>query len=416
MKVVVLGAGLAGLTTAWYLTEDGHEVTVVDRETEVAALASHANGGIIAASRAFPWPGPQMKPVFLKAFFRNDLALRVRLRFDPEFWAWGLRFLVNCSATRYAQILEAKMRLVQYSQQRLDALVRKHGIDYGRLKNGVLYVHRDEATLEAAWQRAQTVIARGVAVERLDAKRLVEREPALAASAGPLAGALYAPQDEAGDSARFCRALEARLRTKGAGFRLGCDVRGLEIAEFRVSAVHTSRGTIPGDAFVCALGVMPPALQRSLGGAPSVYPVKGYSITLPLARREAAPRHAGIDEGRLMSWCPMGNALRVTGGAEFAGHARTHRPADFQRLIDVTENLFPGAVDATRAAAQVCQRPMTPESTPRFGAGLYHNLIFNIGLGHMGWAMAAGAGRITADLVGGRAPEIDLTGLRVRNS
>ena len=415
MKVVVLGAGLAGLTTAWYLADDGHEVTVVDRETAVATQSSHANGGIIAASRAFPWPGPQMKPVFLKAFFRNDQALRVRLRVDPAFWAWGLRFLVNCSAARYAQILEAKMRLVQYSQQQLDALVRKHGIDYGRLRNGVLYVHRSEVTLEAAWQRAQTVIARGIVVERLDASQLRAREPAFAASVAPLAGALYAPQDEAGDSARFCRALETRLRSRGAEFRLGCEVRGLDISETRVKAVHTSRGSVAGDAFVCALGVMTPALQRSLGGAPSVYPVKGYSITLPITRREAAPRHAGIDEGRLMSWCPMGGALRVTGGAEFAGYTRSYQPADFRRLIDATENLFPGAVDATRADARVCQRPMTPESTPRFGAGQHENLVFNVGLGHMGWAMAAGAGRITADLVGGRTPGIDLTGLRVRN-
>lgn len=414
MKVVVLGAGLAGLTTAWYLAADGHEVVIVEREAAVAALASFANGGIIAASRAFPWPGPQMKPVFLKAFFRNDQALRVRLRIDPEFWAWGLRFLANCGAARYAEILEAKMRLVRYSQACLDALVRSQGIDYGRLRNGVLYVHRSEAALETGWKRAQAAIARGITVERLDAAQLVASEPALAAVSSTLAGALHAPQDEAGDSARFCRELESRLRRKGATFHLGCDVTGLNTVGTEVRSVATTQGAIPGDAFVCALGIMPQRLRRQLGASLPVYPVKGYSMTLPLARPEAAPVHAGIDEGRLMSWCPTAEGLRVTGGAEFAGHARTHRPADFQRLVDVTENLFPGAVDASRAEARVCQRPMTPESTPRFGSGRFANLVFNVGLGHMGWAMAAGAGRISADLVAGRSAEIDLEGLRIR--
>ncbi|HEY5638308.1 MAG TPA: FAD-dependent oxidoreductase [Burkholderiales bacterium] len=416
MKVVVLGAGLAGLTTAWYLATDGHEVEVVERETAVASLASFANGGIIAASRAFPWPGPQMKPVFLKAFFRNDQALRVRLRIDPEFWAWGLKFLANCGAARYAQILEAKMRLVRYSQECLDALVRAQGIDYGRLQNGVLYVHRSEAALEAGWKRAQSAIARGLPVERLDATQLAALEPALAARAADLSGALHAPQDEAGDSARFCRELESRLRQKGARFHLGCEVTGLNTVGTDVRSVVTTQGAIPGDAFVCALGVMPGGLRRQFGAPLPVYPVKGYSMTLPLARPERAPAHAGIDEGRLMSWCPTAEGLRVTGGAEFAGHARTHRPADFQRLADVTENLFPGAVDAARAETRVCQRPMTPESTPRFGAGRFENLFFNVGLGHMGWAMAAGAGRISADLVAGRSAAIDLEGLRIREA
>lgn len=396
MKVVVLGAGLAGVTTAWYLANDGHEVVVIDREPEVAAAASYANTGIIAASRAFPWSSGEV----------GRALRRSALRFDAELWLWGIQHLLLRTGGSYRRVFEAKVRLVRYSQQ----LMKE--IDGNTLANGVLYLHRDEAALEEAWQRAGAMRALGFDVERLDAAGVRALEPGI--DPARLAGALYAPGDQAGDTALFCRELAARCRSLGVHFYLENEVLSIEPVDVRIREVVTRKGRVRGDAFVCALGVMERKLREQLGTHVPVYPVKGFSATLPLARAAAAPKHAMIDESRRVALAPLGGALRVTGGAEFAGYEKSHEPQDFAPLYDTVKQLFPGAVDYARARVRACQRPMTPETTPRFGTGKYQNLWFNIGLGHMGFAMAAGAGRITADLVCGRTPAINLEGLRIR--
>lgn len=407
-----MGAGLAGVTTAWQLANDGHEVVVVEREPQVAAAASSANAGIVAASRAFPWPGPHMPPMLLRALVRNDQAVRLRLQLDPGFWLWGLKFLACCGARRYGEILERKVRLVRYSQAKLGELVARAGIAYHRLQNGVLYLYRSEQDLEHGWRRAEAMRERGFLLERLGPAQLARLEPGLAA--GRLAGAICAPGDEAGDPALFCRELAARCERIGVRFRFESEIRALDTLDAVVRAVVTPSGRVPGDAFVCALGVIEPRLRASLGASLPIYPVKGYSATAALADPARAPRRPGIDETRLIAYCPMGGRIRITGGAEFAGYAKTHAPQDFERLRAAFEELFPGAADFSALDTRACQRPMTPESTPRFGTGRYANLWFNVGHGHMGWAMAAGAARITADLVGGREPEISLEGLRIR--
>jgi D-amino-acid dehydrogenase len=400
VKVVVLGAGLAGVTTAWYLARDGHEVVVIDREPEIAAVASYANAGIIAASRAFPWSGGEL-----------GRALRQStLRFDPELWLWGLQHVFLRTRGSYQRVFDAKVRLVRYSQQAMHALAGEIG--FKGLRSGVLYLYRDEQGLEEAWERAGAMRALGCEIERLEAPQVLRLEPAI--DAARLAGALFAPGDEAGDAALFCRELAARCRPLGVSFYLENEILSIEPLDVRVREVVTRKGRVRGDAFVCALGVMDRRLREQLGTHVPVYPVKGFSATLPVVRPDAAPRHAMIDESRRVALSPMGDQLRVTGGAEFAGYEKTHEPHDFAPLYDTVKQLFPGAVDYARARVRACQRPMTPETTPRFGTGRYHNLWFNIGLGHMGFTMAAAAGRITADLVSGRTPPIDLEGLRIR--
>lgn len=412
MRVVVMGAGLAGVTTAWMLARDGHEVVVIEREPQVAAAASFANGGIIAPSRAFPWPGPQMLPTFFKALVRNDQAIRLRWQLDPDFWLWGLKFLACCNARRYAEILDAKVRLVRYSQQRLAGIVAETGIEYRRLANGVLYLYRSEEALERGWRRAEGMRKLGFAIERLDEAAAARLEPGLRREA--LAGALHAPGDEAGDSAQFCRELAKRCESLGVRFHMDCEIFGLDALDTTAKAVLTRKGQVQGDAFVCALGVIAPKLREQFATPLPIYPVKGYSATVPVADAAAAPRHAGMDESKLIAYCPLGDRIRITGGAEFAGYEKTQAPRDFERLYAAFDELYPGAADFTAARTWACQRPMTPESTPRFGSGKHANLWFNVGHGHMGWAMAAGAARITADLVSGRTPEISLEGLRIR--
>jgi D-amino-acid dehydrogenase len=396
VKVVVMGAGLAGVTTAWYLARRGHEVVVIDREPEVAAAASYANTGIIAASRAYPWSAGEIG--------------RAR-RFDPELWIWFMQHLILRRGRSYRRVLEAKVRLVRFSQQQLHELIRDAGVPCG-LRPGVLYLYREAKSLEQAWQRAAVMRAAGFEIERLEPSGVATLEPALDASR--LAGALYAPGDEAGDAALLCRGLAARLRALGVNFSLENEILSIEPVDVRIREVVTRRGRVRGDAFVCALGVMGRGLREQLGTHVPVYPVKGYSASVPIVRAEAAPRHAMVDESRAVAFAPLGSELRVTGGAELAGYDKDYAPEAFAPLFAAVRELYADALDYAHARVRACQRPMTPETTPRFGTGRYQNLWFNIGLGHMGFAMAAGAGRITAELVAGHTAPIDLDGLRIR--
>ena len=395
-----MGAGLAGVTTAWYLAKEGHEVVVIDREPEVAAVASYWNTGIVAASRSYPWTGGELGRAMRQA----------ALRFDPELWLWGMQHLFLRTGRSYRRLLEAKVRLVRYSQPLLRALAGEIG--FTGFNRGVLYLYRDAEGLDDASARAGQMRDHGFAVERLDRAQLSQHEPAIDASR--LAGALYAPDDESADAARFCRSLAERCRPLGVGFSLDNEILSIEPAGGRISQVVTRRGPMRADAFVCALGVMDRKLREQLGTHVPVYPVTGFSATLPVGRPDRAPRHAAIDESRSVAFTPLGGQLRVTGGAEFAGYERRCGPGDLAPLYDSVKQLFPGAVDYAHARSHACHRPMTPETTPRFGTGRYQNLWFNIGLGHMGFTLAAGAAHITCDLVCGRNPPIDLEGLRIQ--
>lgn len=412
MRIAVLGAGLAGVTTAWCLARDGHEVLLLEKAGRIADAASSANGGIVSASRAFPWPSPQMLKTFVKALVRNDQAVRVYpWRWDPEFWAWGLRFLGCCSAVRYAELLERKVRYVRYSQEQLGRIASDSGVAFHRKQGGVMYLYRSAEGLAAGIRKVAPMKALGFPFRVLDAAEAVRIDPGLGRA--PIAGAVFSESDESGDSAMFCRELAKACEAMGVKVSLGCEVTGIATEGDRVTGIETPSGRIPVAGAVAALGVIDPGLKRRLGADLPIYPVRGCSVTIPIVAPDLAPRHAGMDESKLVAYCPMGDQLRLTGGAEFAGYAREHRPEDAARLLDLAAELFPGATDGSRAQARACLRPMTPTSTPLFGTGRYRNLWFNVGLGHMGWTMASGGARITADLVAGRAPAIPLEGLLV---
>ncbi len=413
MRVAVLGAGLAGVTAAWCLAKDGHEVTLVEKTPHIADAASGANGGIVSASRAFPWPSPQMLKTFVRALVRNDQAVRVYpFRWDPEFWAWGLRFLGNCDASSYARLLGLKARYVRYSQEQLGRIAEESGVAFHRRQGGVMYLYRSAEALAAGVKKVEPMRKLGFDFRVLDKAEAVRIDPGLANA--PVAGAVFSESDESGDSAMFCRELAKKCESLGTKIRLECEVKGLATEGDRVTGVETSTGRIEVDGVVAALGLVDAPLKRVLGADLPIYPVKGCSVTIPVADAALMPNHAGMDESKLVAYCPMGERLRLTGGAEFSGYGRDYRPQDAARLVSLAGELFPGAVDAGRAEARACLRPMTPESTPLFGTGRFRNLWFNMGLGHMGWTIASGGARITADLVAGRAPAIPLDGLLVR--
>jgi D-amino-acid dehydrogenase len=411
MRVAVLGAGVIGVATAYYLARGGHLVTVIDRQPRVAQETSFANAGLIAPGHASAWASPRAPWILAKSLWRSDTALRMRLRADPALWRWNLKFLANCSRARNRANTRRKLTLCIYSRERLIELRRETSIAYDEIAKGALYLYRSPAHFEVGRRAIAMFNEYGLGLEAIDPARAVALEPALAGAQGRLAGAIYAPGDESGDCRRFTEELAHLCGTMGVVFRLGTTITRLAAEGDRVTAVHTDQGEIDADAYVLALGSYSPHLARPLGLELPIYPVKGYSLTLPLGDPAQAPMIGGVDEGYLVAFARMGNRIRLTGTADFAGYDTEHQPQHFATLIRCARELFPHAADYDRPDYWACLRPMTPDGPPILGLARHRNLYLNTGHGHMGWTMACGTSRIVADLIDGRQPELDIAGL-----
>lgn len=410
VKAVILGGGLMGVTTAWELAREGHAVTVIDRQPGPAQETSFANAGLVAPGHALTWASPRAPKILFKSLYRNDQALRLKPSADPRLWAWCLQFLMNCTAERSRSNTARKLKLCVYSQHALQSLTAETGIAYDSIRKGLLYVYRDAASLARGIANTQILRDGGQRMEILDAAGIARIEPALAGGAAKLAGGLYCPDDESGDAHLFTTALAEKCRDLGVTFRFGTTITGFDTTADRVEQVRTDQGAEPGDAFVLALGSYSPLLGRALGLRLPVYPIKGYSVTVP-AEAGGVPDVGGVDEDNLVAWCRMGDKLRLTATAEFSGYSTTHSPADFRPMLNAARDLFPHGGDYERPSYWACLRPMTPSGLPIFGRGRQRNLWLNTGQGHMGWTMACGSARITADLIAGRPPAIDLAGM-----
>jgi D-amino-acid dehydrogenase len=410
VHVVVLGAGVVGVTTAWQLLEDGHEVTVIDRQPEAARETSFANAGHVAVGHALTWANPRALKTLARSLFRGDQPLRFRFHADPAFWRWSLAFLRQCTEARARHNTRIKHRLCGYSQQALQQVVADTGVEYDGSRVGILYLYRTAETLERGVATLRILADAGQEMEVVDRERAAEIDPALDPTKDRIAGAIYCASDESGDCARFSRELAARCAGRGARFLHGATIEGVDAVGDTVTRVRTDHGDVQGDRYVLALGSYSPLL-KGLGERLPVYPIKGYSLTLPIDGANNPPTVGGIDEDRLCAYVRLGDRLRATSIAEFAGYDTSHRPADFAHILRSLRDLLPNAADYGRPQYWACLRPMTPEGTPILGRGRYHNLFYNTGHGHMGWTMACGTARITADLIGGRAPDLPLDGL-----
>jgi D-amino-acid dehydrogenase len=411
MRTVVLGSGVIGVTTAWQLAKEGHEVVVVDRQPVAANETSYANAGLVAPGHALTWSSPRAPKILFKSLFRDDQALRLKLSADPRLWSWCLKFLRNCTSERARRNTLRKLKLCVYSQQALQELVAETGVEYDGIRKGLLYVYRDEASLARGIANMAILREAGQRMETLDQTGVAKVEPAFASSRAVVAGGLYCPDDEQGDSNKFTCGLAERLKERGVEFRFSTTITGFETNGDKVEKVVTDKGAIAADNVVLALGSYSSIVGRKLGLKLPVYPIKGYSVTLPIDGANGTPEVGGVDENNLVAWCKMGPRFRLTAIAEFAGYNTGHKPSDFTGMIRTARELFPQAADYERPSSWACLRPMTPEGTPIFGRGRYRNLWINTGQGHMGWTMACGSARITADLMAGRQPEIDTTGM-----
>jgi D-amino-acid dehydrogenase len=414
MRVLIMGAGVAGVTAAWRLLEDGHEVTVVERHPAAAAETSFANAGLVAPGHAFAWASPKAAKTLLKSLLLKDQPLRFRLSREPAFWRWSLRFLAQCTSARARRNTQIKHRLCRYSQAALQAVADATGIDYDGARRGILYLHRSQATLDRGAANMQILRDAGQQLEVVDRERAAAIDPALAASKEKIAGAIYSPGDESGDACKFTRALAELCIERGAVFHYGTTFRALAAAGDRIERVVSDRGELSADLYLLACGSYSPLLARTVGEEVPVYPIKGYSLTVPVDGANNPPTIGGVDEDNLCAYVRLGDRVRSTAVAEFAGYDTSHRPEDFQSMLRALADLFPSGADYGRPQYWACLRPMTPEGTPILGRGRYANLHYNTGHGHMGWTMACGTARICADLIAGRQPEIPLEGLTLR--
>ena len=408
MRALVLGAGLVGVASAWYLRQDGHEVTVVDRQSGPAMETSFANGGQISTSHAEPWANPAAPLKVLRWLGHEDSPLLWRLRADATQWAWGLRFLRECAPGRTRENIGAILRLALYSRSLLKELRPALRLEYDQQKRGILHFYTDEAEFEHAIPQAE--LMRRYGCDRLvkSAAECLAIEPALRNSTVPIVGGTYTADDESGDAHKFARALAGKAAGLGVVFRFGASVDALVAEGGRITGVRLAGGEmLRADACVVALGSYSPLLLRPLGVRVPVYPAKGYSATIPLAPGDDAPTVSLTDDGRKLVFSRLGERLRVAGTAEFAGYDTSLNDVRCQALLKRTAELFPTVGRPANVEFWAGLRPATPSNVPLIGATRLSNLYVNAGHGTLGWTMACGTGKLLADIVAGRAPEID---------
>ena len=411
MKVLVLGSGVIGVTSAWYLRQAGHEVTVVERQPAPGMETSHANGGQVSWGAGTPWAAPGIPFKAIKWMFHRHSPLVFSPRFDSAMWSWLFNMLANCTSARYAVNRERMLRLSRYSHECLVALRHETKIIYDEHLTGVLELFRTEREFGEAGKDIAMLRKWGIECQLLDRAGCLVQEPALHASRNNIVGGLHFPGDESGDCFQFTQSLANLAIAKGVVFSFNTRLERLEKNGDRLTRVITDKGEMTADAYVLACGSYTPLLLRPLGLRLPVYPVKGYSVTLPLTDTAAAPGGSVTDATYKVVITRLGDKLRAAGTAELAGYDLSLRPSRLATISHVLGDLFPGATNPAKAQYWCGLRPMTPDNPPVLGPTPYKNLYLNTGHGTLGWTMACGSGKLIANLVSGQRPEIDQDGL-----
>jgi len=413
MRIVIAGAGVIGVTSAWYLAQAGHEVVVIDRQDGPALETSFANAGEISPGYASPWAAPGIPAKAVKWLFMQHAPLILRPQFDMAMLRWLIAMLGNCNARDYAVNKGRMVRLAEYSRDRLVELRGATGIAYDERSQGTLQLFREEKQLAGIEKDIAVLRADGVAFEVLDRAGCIAAEPGLSGSNQPLAGGLRLPGDETGDCFKFTNALAAMAQAAGVEFRLGEPIRGLVRDGDRITGVRTDRDIVTGDAYLVALGSFSTRIVAPLGIRLPVYPVKGYSITVPIVDANRAPVSTLLDESYKVAITRLGDRIRVGGMAEISGFNNDLPDARRATLEYSLGSLFPGAGDVAQASFWSGLRPMTPDSTPVIGPTRYRNLFLNTGHGTLGWTMACGSAQVIADLMSDVTPAIETADLAI---
>jgi D-amino-acid dehydrogenase len=412
MKVVVLGAGVIGTTSAWFLAKAGHEVTVIERQAGAALETSYANGGQISVSHAEPWANPSAPFKVLKWLMHEDAPLLFRLRADLDQWLWGLAFLRECLPARTRENIAQIVNLGLYSRSTLRELRRETGIEYDHLEAGILHFYTEAREFDAALQPIELMRTFGCDRQIKTPDECIAIEPALAHVRHTLAGATYTPSDESGDAHVFTQRLAQLAAARGVKFRYGNSVLNIEhtgdtISGVRVADAESRVSSLSADAYVVALGSYSPLVLRPLGIRIPVYPAKGYSVTMQVTDPSRAYRVSLTDDEHKLVFSRLGNRLRIAGTAELNGYNTELNQTRCRAIVKRVEALFPGAGDSAKARYWTGLRPATPGNVPLIGRTRYTNLYLNTGHGTLGWTHSCGSGRALADIVDGRRPNVD---------
>ncbi|QIG47732.1 D-amino acid dehydrogenase [Nordella sp. HKS 07] len=412
MKVIVLGAGIVGVTSAYQLAKAGHAVTVIDRQQGPALETSFANAGEVSFGYCSPWAAPGIPMKAVKWLFMQHAPLILRPKVDAAMISWLVRMLSNCTSERYAINKSRMLRIADYSRVSLAALREETGIAYDERMQGTLQLFRTQAQLDASAKDVKALAADGIPYEVLDRDGCIRVEPALKHVREKIVGGLLTPKDETGDCFKFASALATKAEEIGVRFAYGTEIQGLDVEAGHVRGVVTAREKFAADAVVVALGSYSPLLVRPFGIRLPVYPVKGYSLTIPITDATRAPESTVMDETYKIAITRLGDRIRVGGMAEISGYTNDLGMARRRTLEHSVMDLFPGG-DASKGSFWSGLRPMTPDGTPVIGATKIAGLFLNTGHGTLGWTMSTGSARVIADLVGGRKPEIDTTDLAI---
>lgn len=417
MHILVLGAGVVGVTTAWFLRQQGYDVTVVDRQNNAGTETSYANGGQISVSHAEPWANPSAPLKILKWLARSDAPLLFRPRMDPAQWRWALAFLRECTSARAAHNIRQVVRLGTYSRECLQALRKETGIEYNHLEKGILHFYTNPREFESALQPARLMRELGCDRQVIDAEQAIELEPALSPVKHRLVGATYTAEDESGDARRFTQALARKAQEAGVEFLYGTEILGFENTRDRVLGVNVVREgrhqTLRADSYVLSLGSFSAILARKLGLSLNIYPAKGYSITVPVKDEESAFNVSLIDDEYKLVYSRLGDRIRVAGTAELSGYSRELNLTRCRAIVRRTAELMPDAAYWDRSEFWAGLRPATPSNVPYIGRSHFGNLYLNTGHGTLGWTHSCGSAAALADIVAGRKPDVDFafTGL-----
>jgi D-amino-acid dehydrogenase len=407
VKVLILGSGVIGVTSAYYLARAGHEVTVVDRQAAPALETSFANAGEVSPGYASPWAGPGVPVKAIKWLLMKHGPLVIRPNADPAMWSFLVKMLRNCTAARYAVNKSRMIPLAEYSRDCLRALRAEIGIRYDERSQGTLQLFRKQAQLDHTGDDIAVLKQYGVPYELLDREGCIAAEPALSAVKDKIAGGLRLPQDETGDCQMFTADLAEQAAKLGVEFKFNVNINRLVADGARMTGVATSEGVLQADAYVAALGSWSQQLLRGVGISIPVYAVKGYSITVNVADEGGAPVSTVMDESYKVAITRLGNRIRVGGTAEVSGYSNALHPARRATLDHSLTDLFPRGGDLSDVKFWCGLRPMTPDGPPIIGATRYPNLHLNTGHGTLGWTMACGSGRVLADMLSSRKPDID---------
>ncbi len=413
MKVIVLGSGVIGVSCAYQLAAAGHEVTVLERQPAAALETSYGNAGEVSPGYSAPWAGPGVPIKAIKWLLMQHRPLVIRPNIDLNLVRWGIAMLRNCTSARYEVNKGRMVRLAEYSRDCLRELRAQTGIRYDERMQGTLQLFRTQAQLDGTAADIAILQRYGVKFDLLDREGCIRHEPALARVRDKFVGGLLLPGDETGDCFKFTQNLASLAAQRGVQFRYGTQIKSLQFARKQIDGVVTDAGVLKADAYLVALGSHSPLLLRPLGLRIPVYPVKGYSITVPITDASGAPESTVMDETHKVAVTRLGDRIRVGGTAELAGYTLKLHDARRATLEHVVTDLFPKGGDVSRAEFWCGLRPMTPDGTPVVGATRLPNLFLATGHGTLGWTMAAGTGRVLADVISGRKPDIDLDGLTV---